>query len=75
MGLLADAQVLGIGEWSRVVPEQFLPGSSDHLTEGVVDCQDLVLEIGEYHAGYVVLEREAEALLALRERLGGGQRM
>jgi hypothetical protein len=37
--------------------------------------QNLVFEIGEDHAGHVVLEGEAKALLALRERLGSGQRM
>jgi len=46
---------------------------SEHLTEGVVDCEDPVLEIDEDHAGHVALEREAEALLAVRERLGGSK--
>ena len=73
MGLLGDAAVLGMGERCRVLADDLLPAASDHLAEGVVDCQDPVLEIDEDHAGHVVLEREAEALLAIRERLGGSK--
>ena len=71
--LLGDAVALGMGERCRALVDDLLPAAPDHLAEGVVDCQDPVLEIDEDHAGHVVLEREAEALLAIRERLGASK--
>jgi len=67
--LLGDADVLGIGEGRRVLPQQLLLGEPDHLAEGVVGRDHPILEVGEDHGGHVALERETEPLLVLAEPL------
>ena len=71
MGLLGDAVVLGMGEQFRALGDDLVPVASDHLAKGVVDFQDYVFEIDEDRASHALLEREAEALLAIYEGPGG----
>jgi len=79
VGLRGNAEVVGIGEQFRAIADDLLIGASDHLTKGVVDFQDLVFEIDEDRASRALLEREAEASVAICEgtddmqlALGGG---
>ena len=55
----------------RALADDLVPVASDHLAKGVVDFEDLAVGIDEDRASHVVLEGEAEALLATSEGLGG----
>ena len=67
-GVLGDADVVGVGELLRVVAEQLLAREADHAAEGVVDRDDAVLEVAEEHGRHVVLEGQAEALVAFADQ-------
>jgi hypothetical protein len=56
-----------MGEQFRALGDDLVPVASDHLAKGVVDFQDYVLGIDEDRASHALLEREAEALLAVYE--------
>jgi hypothetical protein len=60
-----------MGEQFQAFGNDLVPVASDHLAKGVVDFQDSVFEIDEDRASHALLEREAEALLTIRERIGG----
>jgi hypothetical protein len=56
-----------MGEQFRALGDDLVPVASDHLAKRVVDFQDYVFEIDEDRASHALLEREAEALLAIYE--------
>ena len=44
---LGDADVVGVGEGGRVLPDELVAAEPDHLAERVVDRDDAVVHVGE----------------------------